>query len=756
MLEWGGRKTDMGLFQRISDLLRSNINDLISRAEDPEKLLNAAIEEMQKQIIEAKSRVAMSIADEKRLQKHHEAQLAKSTDWEKKAMSAVRAARDDLAVEALAKKKEHSKAAMQFEEQLDSQRAAVDELKKALTELTSKLDETKRKRQILLARAKRAEAQRHVAATLAAAGESSAFERLEKLEAKIERAEAEAEATWEVASLSSGSHDRDLSEEIRLLDAGDSRRRPGRAEREDAGHGHARARIRPRIRAQGAPQWRRRDRGRRRARARRPKAPRRPKDRSRALPRHRRALILSPRMESGTLRRLECLAGLALLACSSPPPPTIPPRDVVGPPLPVANSCLPPYTTFAQDWFILADLDLGTSCRVFLEQDECVLGIYRDCTDPSPNPRQWVGAIDSAMMKDQLEFQIYEGNGTVVGRPPKCCNGRLIDLDWARLDCHLTACDNVTDTIHVGAEIEREVTPDPFATTAGTEMIASGPLGDFALLAAKRELWAITRNAIVVHPLGGTSSMLGSVTDAQHLALAPDEATAYVSDGSKLLRIDTVARTIVETVDLGSRIELLECSTRGVVAGTVDGDMMTVSIRRAGSLATVDAEATMPRLLSIVDLPGGDSDRAFLAAPASGHLAVLTSTLAAGAGAPSVNTPVRALFTVDDDTIGLLAECSERSTAKHCWFEIDPLGGTIRRTGIPDIGDIVDAAYDATRDRVVFSGDRGGLAVLDRARWRPQVQRRVDLAGVGSLQISGDDLYALLPMSGTATHLLLR
>ena len=210
----------MGLFQRISDLLRSNINDLISKAEDPEKLLNAAIEEMQKQIIEAKSRVAMSIADEKRLQKQYDSQMAKATDWEKKAMSAVRAGRDDLAVEALAKKKEHQRAAQTFEEQLASQKAAVDELKRALTELTSKLDDTKRKRQILLARAKRAEAQKHVAATLAAAGESSAHERLERLEARIERAEAEAEATWEVASLSSGSHDQDLADEIRMLGSG--------------------------------------------------------------------------------------------------------------------------------------------------------------------------------------------------------------------------------------------------------------------------------------------------------------------------------------------------------------------------------------------------------------------------------------------------------------------------------------------------------------------------------------------------------
>ncbi len=210
----------MGLFNRLGDLLKSNINDLISRAEDPEKLLNAAIEEMQKQIIEAKSRVAMSIADEKRLAKQHESQVAKSKDWEKKAMAAVRAKRDDLAMEALSKKKEHSAAALQFEEQLRSQKAAVDELKRALTELTSRLDETKRKRALLLARAKRAEAQKHVAQTLSAAGENSAGERLDRLEAKIERAEAEAEATWEVSQLSSGSHEQDLSEEIRMLESG--------------------------------------------------------------------------------------------------------------------------------------------------------------------------------------------------------------------------------------------------------------------------------------------------------------------------------------------------------------------------------------------------------------------------------------------------------------------------------------------------------------------------------------------------------
>jgi len=212
----------MGLLQRIGDLLRSNINDLISRAEDPERMLNAAIEDMQRQLVEAKSRVAMSIADEKRLQKQAEGERSKAEDWEAKAMSAVRAGRDDLAVEALSRKKEHGAAAQQYQEQLDGQRSAVDELKRALSELSAKLDETKRKRTLLMARAKRAEAQRQLADTLTHKSHSSAMERLQMLESRVEREEARAEANWELASSSqTESYERDLAAEIEMLGEGD-------------------------------------------------------------------------------------------------------------------------------------------------------------------------------------------------------------------------------------------------------------------------------------------------------------------------------------------------------------------------------------------------------------------------------------------------------------------------------------------------------------------------------------------------------
>lgn len=211
----------MGLLQRIGDLLRSNINDLITKAEDPERMLNSAIEEMQRQIIEAKSRVAGSIADERRLTKTYEAEAAKAEEWEKKAMTCVKAGRDDLAVEALAKKKEHQAGAALFAEQLASQRAAVDELKRALGLLTTKLEDTRRKRNLLVARAKRAEAQRQIADTLNAANEIGAGDRLERFEARVEQQEAQAEATWEMASLGSGAADRDLAREIDALGVGE-------------------------------------------------------------------------------------------------------------------------------------------------------------------------------------------------------------------------------------------------------------------------------------------------------------------------------------------------------------------------------------------------------------------------------------------------------------------------------------------------------------------------------------------------------
>src|SRR5262249_60532897 len=91
----------MGIFDRFSTLLRSNINDLISRAEDPEKMLNQILVDMRSQLAKAKQQVATAIADEKRLRDQADAEYRLGQDWEQKAMLAIKEGRDDLAKQAL-------------------------------------------------------------------------------------------------------------------------------------------------------------------------------------------------------------------------------------------------------------------------------------------------------------------------------------------------------------------------------------------------------------------------------------------------------------------------------------------------------------------------------------------------------------------------------------------------------------------------------------------------------------------------------
>src|SRR5512141_798544 len=107
----------MGIFSRISTLFKSNVNDLISKAEDPEKMLNQVVLDMQNQLVEAKKQVAVSIADQKRLEKQRDEQGDLAQEWERKAMLAVKAGDDALAREALKRKGEHEGQFAEFSKQ---------------------------------------------------------------------------------------------------------------------------------------------------------------------------------------------------------------------------------------------------------------------------------------------------------------------------------------------------------------------------------------------------------------------------------------------------------------------------------------------------------------------------------------------------------------------------------------------------------------------------------------------------------------
>ena len=194
----------MGIFARLATLIKSNLNDLISKSEDPEKMLNQVVVDMANQLIEAKKQVAVAIADEKRLAKQAEQEAANAAEWERRAMLAIKAGDDNLAKEALNRKKEHDQLSATLKDHWQKQKQAVDQLKTALRMLNNKIEEAKRKKNVLIARKKRAEAQKAIQETMSGLQNASAFETFERMSTKIDQIEAEAEATTELAEAYSG------------------------------------------------------------------------------------------------------------------------------------------------------------------------------------------------------------------------------------------------------------------------------------------------------------------------------------------------------------------------------------------------------------------------------------------------------------------------------------------------------------------------------------------------------------------------
>ena len=207
----------MGIFDRLSTLLKSNINDLINSAENPEKMLNQIIVDMRDQLVKAKQQVASAIADEKRLRDQADAEIRQAQDWEQKAMLAVQQGRDDLAKQALVRHGEHVEHARQLEHTWGMHRAETEKLKNQLRDLNDKIEEAKRKKNLLLARQRRAEAQKRISETMSALSEKSAFEAFARMEERIDQNERQIRASAEIDEEFSGDQ---LASQFKQLEAG--------------------------------------------------------------------------------------------------------------------------------------------------------------------------------------------------------------------------------------------------------------------------------------------------------------------------------------------------------------------------------------------------------------------------------------------------------------------------------------------------------------------------------------------------------
>lgn len=216
----------MGILDRMSRLIRANVNDIIDRAEDPEKMLNELLREMSASISEARTQVAAMIAQEKEIEADLHAAQRNAQDWQKKAELAVTRGRDDLAREALRRKNDADELTTVYDHHLTSQQEVVEKLKSQLRVLEAKHQEAESKRGILIARHRRAQAQQRISESFSTLPELSAANELDRMERKIRSDEARADAMveleqdsieWQFAELEVNS---DVENQLAALKAG--------------------------------------------------------------------------------------------------------------------------------------------------------------------------------------------------------------------------------------------------------------------------------------------------------------------------------------------------------------------------------------------------------------------------------------------------------------------------------------------------------------------------------------------------------
>ncbi len=190
------------IFDRMSTILRANINSMLDKAENPEVVIDQIIRDMSSAIAEARGQVADMIAQEKILQANVQRDRDLAAEWQNKASLAVQNGRDDLAREALRRKNDYDENARVYGSQLQAQSQMVDKLKSELAQLESKYQDAKRNRDMLIARHRRAETQQRVAQVSAQLNTMDPSAELGRMEERIRLQEARAEAESELADTS--------------------------------------------------------------------------------------------------------------------------------------------------------------------------------------------------------------------------------------------------------------------------------------------------------------------------------------------------------------------------------------------------------------------------------------------------------------------------------------------------------------------------------------------------------------------------
>ncbi len=188
---------------RISDLISANVNAMLDKAEDPEKMANEYLRQLTNELYEVRTSVAAAMADETKLEQRRIAAQAEVTQWETKAEAALRAQDEELAKAALSRKVQAQKLAQQYEQQERAQEEQVNAMQEALVQLETRIAEVKAKKELIIAKKNRARTQEALQRTAQRMGKISAVDKLDQLEERVddELARAEAMAKLEQGSL---------------------------------------------------------------------------------------------------------------------------------------------------------------------------------------------------------------------------------------------------------------------------------------------------------------------------------------------------------------------------------------------------------------------------------------------------------------------------------------------------------------------------------------------------------------------------
>jgi phage shock protein A len=190
----------MALLERVSTLLRANLNDLIDKAEDPEKMIKQVILDMQNQLLQVKTQVAIAIADQHLLEKKQKEHEDKVAEWMRKAELSVDKKQDDLARAALQRVESYRELSENFTQQVMDQKAQVENLKSALRSLEQKLTEAEGKADLLIAQQRRARAVGKASDAKLAIGDNSKAATFDRMKRKVAHTEAMSQAKSEIAA----------------------------------------------------------------------------------------------------------------------------------------------------------------------------------------------------------------------------------------------------------------------------------------------------------------------------------------------------------------------------------------------------------------------------------------------------------------------------------------------------------------------------------------------------------------------------